>query len=165
MEIQVLPATSQHLPGILQIVNHAILYTTAIYDYAPRLPKDMETWFDDKQAAGWPVIVALLNGEVAGYGSYGTFRTKEGYKFTVEHSVYVADGHTGEGIGHLLLAELIGLAKAQGMHTMIGCIDADNAGSIAFHKKFGFKESGVLRESGFKFNRWLDLLFMQLMLK
>lgn len=125
----------------------------------------METWLLDKLAAHWPVIVAVQENEVLGYASYGTFRFKEGFKYTVEHSVYVADSHTGKGIGYKLLEQLIVLAKEQGMHTMIGCIDADNAGSITFHKKFGFTEAGILKQSGYKFERWLDLLFMQLLLK
>lgn len=165
MEITILPATPQHLTGILTIVNHSILHTTAVYDYAPRSYHDIEAWLLDKLAACWPVIVALQNDEVVGYASYGTFRFKEGFKYTVEHSVYVANGHTGKGIGYKLVEQLIVLAKAQGLHTMIGCIDADNAGSIAFHKKFGFTEAGILKQSGYKFDRWLDLLFMQLMLK
>jgi len=165
MEIKIVPATLQHLTGILAIVNHAILHTTAVYDYAPRSYQDMETWLLDKLAANWPVIVAEQDGEVLGYASYGTFRFKEGFKFTVEHSVYVADGNQGKGIGYKLVEQLIVLAKDQGLHTMIGCIDNDNAGSIAFHKKFGFKEAGVLYESGYKFDRWLDLLFMQLILR
>jgi len=164
MEINIVSATPHHLTGILQIVNDAILNTTAIYDYDARSYQDMETWLLDKLAAKWPVIVAEQNGVVLGYGSYGTFRFKEGFKYTVEHSVYVAEGQTGKGIGNLLLTELIAIAKQQGYHTMIGCIDADNAGSIAFHEKFGFINAGILRESGYKFGRWLDLQFMQLLL-
>jgi L-amino acid N-acyltransferase YncA len=165
MEITIMPATLKHLTGLLNIVNHAILHTTAVYDYAPRSYQDMEIWLLDKLAGNWPVIVAELNGEVLGYASYGTFRFKEGFKYTVEHSVYVANGLEGKGIGYRLVEQLIILANEQGLHTMIGCIDADNAGSIAFHKKFGFAEAGVLKQSGYKFDRWLDLLFMQLMLK
>ena len=100
-----------------------------------------------------------------GFGTYGTFREKIGYQYTVEHSVYVAEAFIGKGIGTLLLTELIQLAKSQGYHTMIGAIDADNGDSIAFHKKFGFVECGIIKEAAFKFNRWLDLLFMQLILK
>ena len=164
MEINIIPATLRHLTGILQIVNDAILNTTAIYDYDVRSYQDMETWLLDKLAANWPVIVAEQNGIVLGYSSYGTFRFKEGFKFTVEHSVYVAEGHSGKGIGKLLLTELIDNAKQQGLHAMIGCIDADNAGSIAFHEKFGFTDGGTLKQVGYKFNRWLDLQFMQLIL-
>jgi L-amino acid N-acyltransferase YncA len=158
-------ANSIHLPGILSIMNHNILHSTALYDYAPKSETDINQWYGEKLSANWPIIIAEENGVVMGYASYGTFRFKEGFKHTVEHSVYVAEGHTGKGIGQLLLAELISLAKAQNYHTMIGCIDAQNTSSIAFHKKFGFTEAGILKESGYKFGKWLDLLFMQLLLK
>ncbi|MGK4568688.1 N-acetyltransferase family protein [Flavobacterium sp. 3HN19-14] len=98
-------------------------------------------------------------------GSYGTFRIKAAYQFTVEHSVYVAEEFSGKGIGKLLLQQLIATAKEEGYHLMIGCIDADNSGSIAFHEKFGFEVTGHLKEVGFKFDRWLDLVLMQLVLK
>jgi L-amino acid N-acyltransferase len=162
--IQILSATTLHLSAILDIVNHNILHSTALYDYDIKPREYIETWHEDKQSAGWPVIVAIEDKQVVGYGTYGPFRFKDGYKFTVEHSVYVAGGHSGKGIGGQLLEELIRLAKEQGYHTMIGGIDAGNAGSIAFHKKHGFTEAGLLKETGFKFGRWLDLLFMQKML-
>jgi len=125
----------------------------------------MQAWFKEKKEQHWPVIVATLDDKIAGYGTYGTFRFKDGYKFTVEHSVYVSHQHTGIGIGKLLLAELISLAKQEGYHTMIGGIDAENKSSIEFHKKFGFTETGLLKEVGYKFDKWLDVQFMQLILK
>ena len=158
------PATPNDVPGILAIMNHNILHSTAVYDYDPKNVQEMEVWFQEKQEAGWPVIVADENGSVVGYATYGTFRYKQGYRFTVEHSVYVAESYAGKGIGKLLLSELITIAKASGYHTMIGGIDAQNTGSIAFHEKFGFKEAGTIKEAGFKFGRWLDVTFMQLML-
>jgi len=158
-------ATTEDLPAILDIVNYNILNSSSIYDYAERSIEVMQEWFRDKQAHHWPVIVAIKDEAVVGYGTYGTFRFKEGYKYTVEHSVYVSPHHIGKGIGKLLLAELITQAKEQGLHTMIGCIDADNKGSIDFHKKFGFVESGILKQVAYKFDRWLDLQFMQLILK
>lgn len=158
------PATPNDVPGILAIMNHNILHSTTVYDYDPKNVQEMEAWLQEKQEAGWPVIVADENGSVVGYGTYGTFRYKQGYRFTVEHSVYVAEGYAGKGIGKLLLSELITIAKASGYHTMIGGIDAQNTGSIAFHKKFGFKEAGTIKEAGFKFGRWLDVTFMQLIL-
>lgn len=160
----IIPATPSHLSEILAIVNHNILHSTALYDYDVKPQEYINTWYADKQSAGWPVIVAVENETVIGYGTYGPFRFKDGYKFTVEHSVYVADGHSGKGIGGQLLEELIRLATEQDYHTMIGGIDAGNASSIAFHKKYGFTEAGLLKETGFKFGRWLDLLFMQKML-
>ena len=99
-----------------------------------------------------------------GFGTYGTFREKIGYQFTVEHSIYVFDNFTGKGIGKLLLAALIELAKNQKLHAMIGAIDAENRSSIAFHEKFGFTLVGNIREVAFKFDRWLDLVLMQLIL-
>ena len=158
------PAKPNDVPGILAIMNHNILHSTAVYDYDPKNVQEIEAWFQEKQEAGWPVIVADENGSVVGYGTYGTFRYKQGYRFTVEHSVYVAESYAGKGIGKLLLSELITIAKASGYHTMIGGIDAQNTGSIAFHEKFGFKEAGTIKEAGFKFGRWLDVTFMQLML-
>jgi len=165
MEINVIRASSSHLPAILAIVNYNILNSTAVYDYSPKKLTDMEIWLQDKQQQNWPVMVAVEGNTVIGYGTYGTFRFKEGYKHTVEHSVYVSNDHIGKGIGKVLLSELIKLAKEQGFHTMIGGIDADNKESIAFHEKFGFIKVGLLRQVGFKFNRWLDVQFMQLMLK
>lgn len=164
MEINIIPAATPHIPQILEIVNYNILNSTAVYDYEPKTLAEMEVWYQDKMQQGWPVIVAVENDMVLGYGTYGTFRFKEGYKYTVEHSVYVSHEHTGKGIGKLLLAELIHLAKNQGYHAMIGGIDADNKGSIEFHKKFGFIEAGLLKEVGYKFDKWLDVQFMQLLL-
>ncbi len=157
-------ATEADLQGIMAIMNHNILHSTAVYDYEPKSETEILQWYNEKAGAGWPVIVAKEENKVMGYGSYGTFRFKDGFKFTVEHSVYVAEDQHGKGVGNVLIQELISLAKQQRYHTMIGCIDADNAGSIAFHKKYGFTEAGILKESGFKFGKWLDLLFMQLML-
>ena len=164
MNFNLTPATPRHLPEILEIVNYNILNSTAVYDYNPKTLADMEDWLQEKMENNWPVIVAVENETVIGYGTYGTFRFKEGYKYTVEHSVYVSNEHTGKGVGKLLLAELILLAKESGYHTMIGGIDADNKDSIEFHKKFGFVSVGLLKEVGFKFGRWLNVEFMQLIL-
>lgn len=165
MQITIRHAQLSDLQPILDIVNHNILHTTANYSYEPQTLEMQRQWLLDKQLHGFPVMVAELGNQVIGYGAYGTFREKIGYQFTVEHSVYVAQNHYGKGIGKLLMTELIRLARAQNLHVMIGAIDASNAESIAFHKKFGFTESGVIHQAGFKFGRWLDLLFMQLILK
>jgi L-amino acid N-acyltransferase YncA len=165
MQIITRHAALTDMQSILDIVNHAILYTTSNYNYEPQTLETQRQWFLDKQQHGFPVIVAESDGEVVGYGAYGTFREKIGYQYTVEHSVYVTQNHHGKGIGKLLITELIRLAKAQNLHVMIGAIDAANTESIAFHKKFGFSESGVIHQAGFKFGKWLDLLFMQLILK
>lgn len=159
------PAKSGDLDKILEIVNHSILHTTANYNYDIQTLEIQTKWFEDKKTKNMPVVVADLDGEVVGFGSYGQFREKIGYQYTVEHSVYVVDNVIGKGIGTKLLTELIRLAKEQGFHVMIGAIDGDNKGSIAFHEKFGFTAIGTIREVGYKFNHWLDLVFMRLILK
>ncbi|RZJ68301.1 MAG: N-acetyltransferase family protein [Flavobacterium sp.] len=164
MEFSIRNANESDVPGILGIVNHAILHTTANYNYAPQLLADQQLWFAEKTKKNNPILVADYDGKVIGFSTYGTFREKIGYQFTVEHSVYVADGFSGNGIGKALLQKLISVAKEQGYHNMIGGIDASNSGSIAFHKKFGFEECGIIKDAAFKFDRWLDLMFMQLLL-
>jgi phosphinothricin acetyltransferase len=150
--------------AILDIINYNILNATALYDYTIRTLEQQEAILEAKLQSGFPVIVAENNGEVVGFGMYSEFRFREAYKFTVEHSVYVSHNHQGLGIGKLLLTELIQLAKQQGLHTMIGVIDAENQNSIDFHHQFGFKTVGIIKESGFKFERWLDSVFVQLIL-
>jgi phosphinothricin acetyltransferase len=151
--------------AILSIINYNILNATALYDYTIRSLEQQEAILETKLQSGFPVIVAENNGEVVGFGMYAEFRFREAYKYTVEHSVYVQQDNQGLGIGKLLLTELIQLAKQQGLHTMIGVIDAENQNSIDFHHQFGFKTVGIVKESGFKFNRWLDSVFVQLILE
>jgi L-amino acid N-acyltransferase YncA len=158
-------ATIDDVPAILDIVNYSILHTTANYHYEVLPLQTQLDWFADKQAKNYPVIVADYNGKAIGFATYGMFREKIGYQYTVEHSVYVAESFIGKGVGGQLLSELIKLAKREGHHVMVGGIDAENAGSIAFHKRYGFTENGIIKEAGFKFGRWLDLLFMQLILE
>ena len=166
METIIRSARIEDIETILEIVNDAILKTTAIYDYDVRTLNDQISWFQEKQKQNFPVIVATdENDKVLGFGTYGTFRMKIGFKFTVEHSLYVKEGHSGKGIGKAILLELIALAKAQKTHVIVGCIDTDNTESIEFHEKFGFKKAGILKESGYKFDRWLDLQFVQLILE
>ncbi len=165
MNVILRKATAKDVAQILEIVNYAIVHTTSNYLYDVQTLATQMEWFEDKRSKKFPVIVAEYNGVAIGFGTYGTFREKTGYQYTVEHSVYVSNEFIGKGIGKLLLTELITLAKSEGYHTMIGGIDAANSGSIAFHKKLGFVETGIIREVGFKFGKWLDLQFVQLLLK
>ncbi len=165
MEIKLRAYQTSDTQAILDIINYNILNSTALYDYNTRSYEQQKTILEDKLAKKFPVIVAELDGVVAGFGMYSEFRFREAYKFTVEHSVYVNNDFHGKGIGKLLLAELITLAKKQGLHTMIAVIDAENQSSVDFHEKFGFKTVGIIKESGFKFDRWLHSVFMQLILK
>ena len=164
MEIQIRAYQTEDTEAILDIINHNILHSTSLYDYSVRSFEQQKAILEEKIQKGFPVIVAENKGEVLGFGMYSEFRFREAYQFTVEHSVYVAENYLGKGIGKLLLSELIVLAKAQKLHTMIGVIDSENQNSIAFHEQFGFKIVGTIKESGYKFDRWLDSVFMQLLL-
>jgi phosphinothricin acetyltransferase len=164
MEIKIRPYQIEDTQAILEIINYNILNSTALYDYEPRTLENQIAIFDDKLKIGFPIIVATENEIVVGFGYYSEFRFREAYKFTVEHSVYAHPNHIGKGIGKLILENLIDLAKAQNLHTMIGVIDSENQGSIDFHKKFGFEIAGTIKDSGFKFDRWLHSVFVQKML-
>jgi len=150
--------------AILDIINYNILNSTALYDYKPRTLENQIAIFEEKLKKGFPIIVAIDNETLVGFGYYSEFRFREAYKFTVEHSVYAHPNYIGKGIGKLILENLIKLAKLQKLHTMIGVIDAENQSSIEFHKKFGFEIAGTIKDSGFKFDRWLHSVFMQKML-
>jgi len=164
MEIQIRPYQTEDAAEILEIINYNILNSTALYDYEPRTLENQISIFQDKLDKGFPIVVAISNKSVVGFGYYSEFRFREAYKFTVEHSVYAHPNQLGKGIGKLILDNLIHLAKAQKLHTMIGVIDSENQSSIEFHKKFGFEIAGTIKESGYKFNRWLHSIFMQKML-
>ena len=155
----------RHAAAILEIFNEAILHSTALYDYRPRTAENMVSWFQAREAGGFPVIgVESETGKLMGFASYGTFRAFPAYKYSVEHSVYVQKNHRGKGIGLALLERLIAAARAQDLHVMVGGIDAENAASIALHCKLGFSHAGTIRQAGFKFGRWLDLAYYQLIL-
>jgi phosphinothricin acetyltransferase len=150
---------------ILAIFNDAILNSTALYDYKPRTPVVMATWFDIKKKGNYPVLGFVTEaGELMGFGSYGPFRAWPAYKYTIEHSLYVAAKYRGQGLGKRLLKEIISAAQSQEYHTLIGGIDAQNSVSIRLHESLGFRRAGTIREAGFKFGRWLDLEFYQLIL-
>ncbi|MES2574745.1 MAG: N-acetyltransferase family protein [Bacteroidota bacterium] len=165
MEIQIRPYQTEYTQAILDIINHTILHSTALYDYNIRSYEQQRNILEEKINKNFPVIVAELNNQVVGFGMYSEFRFREANKFTVEHSLYVDENFHCKGIGKLLLQELIALAQKQKLHTMIAVIDSENQGSIEFHEKFGFKTTGIIRESAYKFDRWLDSVFMQLILE
>ena len=163
--INIRSAEDSDLPEILVIYNEVILNTTAVYSYQPHTLEMRKTWFDTRQKDGLPVFVAETEGRVAGFSSYGPFRAWPAYKYTVENSVYVAEEQRGKGIGKLLIAPLIETARAADLHAIIAGIDASNIGSIQLHRSFGFEEVAHFKQVGFKFGRWLDLKFMELLLR
>jgi len=164
MKIELRPYTTSDCDAILDIINFNILNSTALYDYHPRTLAQQKVIFDDKLQKDFPILVAVLDNKIVGFGYYSEFRFREAYRFTVEHSVYVHPDYQGLKIGHQLLEALIETAKNQKLHTMIAVIDSENQGSVKFHEKLGFETVGIIKESGFKFNRWLHSVFMQKML-
>ncbi len=155
--------SEEYASQILEIFNDAILNSTALYDYKPWTMNTMRLWFETKRQHNFPVI-GLLNdsGTLMGFASYGQFRIRPAYKYTIENSLYVHRNFRGQGLGKILLTQLIENAKAQQYHCIVGVIDAENAVSIGLHEKFGFKNVGTFKEVGYKFGKWLDATFMQL---
>ncbi|MFE8102047.1 N-acetyltransferase family protein [Brenneria goodwinii] len=157
---------ARHAQQILDIFNEAIINSTALYDYKPRPLESMTAWFASRTAGGFPIIgYEDEQGRLLGFATYGSFRDRPAYKYSVEHSLYIHKDHRGKGLGKLLLQQLIAAAKAQGMHTLIAGIDAENSVSVALHEKLGFHHAGTIPQAAFKFGRWLDLVFYQLILE
>lgn len=169
--MRIIPCDRSHAAAIREIVNEVILTSTAVYDYEPRPLAVVEDWLAARLASGRPVLGAVdptaVGGtaELIGYASYGPFRPFAAYRYTVEHSVHVASGHRGRGIGRALLHQLVSLAQGQGIRTIVGGIDAANEPSRALHRSLGFEPAGTIRQAGYKFGRWLDLEFWQLVLE
>jgi L-amino acid N-acyltransferase YncA len=154
-----------HSHEILAILNDSILNSTALYDYKARSLASMVDWFDTKQQANLPVLgVTNLSNELMGFATYGSFRAWPANKYSVEHSVYIHPDHRGQGLAFMLMQRLIARALQQQYHTMIAGIDVSNPASIHLHQKLGFSHAGTIKHAGFKFGRWLDLGFYQLLL-
>ncbi len=154
-------ATEADLPAILAIYNDAVAHTTAIWTETLVDLENRRAWVHERQGRGFPVLVADEGGGAAGYGTFGEFNPRDGYRLTVEHSIYVAEGARGRGLGKALLVALIEEARKLGKQSMVGGIDAANADSIRLHAKLGFVEVGRLPRVGTKFGRSLDLVLMQ----
>jgi len=166
MEFQLKQCTEKQLPEILEIFNEAILNSTALYDYKTRTIEMMYAWYDDKLNGNYPIIGAFNQDDtLLGFATYGMFRVRPAYKYTVEHSVYVRSDMRGHGIGKVLLKEIIKKAEEQDFHVLVGGIDASNTVSIKLHEKEGFVFCGLIKQAGYKFGKWLDLAFYQLILK
>jgi phosphinothricin acetyltransferase len=161
MTVVVRPATDPDLPAILAIYNDAVRHTTAIWNDAEVDLENRRAWMEGRLRLGYPVLVGEVDGAVVAYGSFGDFRAFEGYRHTVEHSVYVAEGARRRGVASALITALAERAGALGKHVMVAGIAADNEASLRLHRKLGFVETGRMPEVGLKFGRWLDLVLMQ----
>lgn len=155
-------AKKEDLNAILAIYNDAIINTTAVYTYKPQTIDERIAWFETKQRNHEPIFVFEENGSVLGFATFGSFRPRPAYQYTIEHSIYVDASARGKGIASQLLQRLIVEAKAKGYRTLVAGIDASNEASIKLHQKFAFKHAGTLTNVGFKFNQWLDLAFYEL---
>jgi len=157
-------ASRQDLPQILAIYNEVIRNSTAVFSGEEFTAARGDTWYDTKMERGFPMIVARDASGITGFGTFGEFRAWPGYRHSVEHSVHVRSDRRGQGVGRALLVELVARATELRKHVMIAGIDADNAVSIGLHLSLGFTRVGHFHEVGFKFGRWLDLVFMQCIL-
>lgn len=163
--MQVRLANENDLEQLLNIYNDIILNTTAVYQYQLHTLQMRKEWFETKQQQGFPVFVAEDNDRIVGFSTLGTFRNWQAYKYSVENSIYVASDDRGKGVGKLLMSPLITAAIQMDMHTIIAGIDATNEASLRLHKRFGFEEVAYFKQVGYKFGRWLDLKFLQLILE
>jgi phosphinothricin acetyltransferase len=151
------------LPGVLDIYNDAVLNTTAIWNEQPVDLANRQAWFEARKLQAYPILVAVGDdGQVLGYSSFGDWRPFEGFRHTVEHSVYVRGDQRGKGLGPLLMKALIARARLCDKHIMVAAIESGNAASISLHERLGFSTTGQMPQVGTKFGRWLDLTFMQL---
>lgn len=157
-------AGERDLPAILAIYNDAVRETTAIWNEVIVDLDNRRQWMLERQGKNYPVLVAEIDGQTVGYASYGDWRPHDGYRHTREHSIYVDKALRGRGIGKAMLKALTGEARSRGVHVLIGCIEAENAGSIALHQSLGFRHVGTFRQVGQKFGRWLDLACLELVL-
>ena len=152
------------LPRILAITNHAILTGTALWTITPATLATRAAWMTERRAAGQPVLVVVEDGRVQGFGAYGPFRPHDGFRHTVEHSLYIDPAAQRRGHGQAMLSALVARATQAGLHAMVGGIAAENAASIALHARSGFTVAARLPEVGAKFGRWLDLVFVHRLL-
>jgi phosphinothricin acetyltransferase len=161
-QVEIRDASEADLPGVLDIYNDAVANTTAIWNETLVDLVNRQEWLAARRARGFPVLVAVVDGKVAGYASYGDWRAFDGYRHTVEHSVYVHRDARGLGIGRSLMRALITRAAQAGVHVMIAAVEAENTASIRLHESLGFRVVGRFSEVGTKFGRWLDLTCLEL---
>jgi phosphinothricin acetyltransferase len=163
-ELIIRDANEDDLPAILDIYNDVILNTTAVYSELPHTLQMRKDWYQERINNNFPVFVAVMDNEIAGFCSFGHFRAWPCYRYTAELSVYVSALRRGKGISKLMLQSLIERAGQMNIHALLAGISADNEISINLHQSFGFVEVGHFKEVGYKFGRWLDLKFLELIL-
>jgi phosphinothricin acetyltransferase len=159
--MQIRDAVEADFVEVTAIYNEILTHSTAIYNDRPATVEDRLAWWRARREQGYPFLVATDGNSIAGYATFGDFRSWPGYRFTVEGTVHIHSSTRGQGVGTKLLTELIQQAGVLGKHTMIAGVDSENTASLAFLERFGFERAGKLREVGYKFDRFLDLIFLQ----
>jgi L-amino acid N-acyltransferase len=159
--MEVRDATESDIESVTEIYNEVLKTSTAIYSDRPASVEERMAWWKGRVAEGYPVLVAVEGEVVAGFASFGDFRSSPGYRFTVEHTVHVGSGYRGRGVGTALVRKLVERARAAGKHVVVGGVDAENEGSLRFHERMGFERVAHFKEVGFKFGGFLDLVFVQ----
>lgn len=158
------PADLGHIPAIRDIYNDAVNNSTAVWTSIPSTLQERTAWWHSRQNSNFPVLVARIDQQILGYASYGAFRASDGYRHTAELSIYIRSEERSKGIGSALMRALIDEARYNEIHVLIGAVEAQNTASLRLHEAFGFTQSGYLPQVGYKFDRWLDLILMQLIL-
>jgi phosphinothricin acetyltransferase len=159
--MQIREAVEADFEEIISIYNEVVLSSTATFNDRPATKQERMLWWKSRQEQGYPVLVAIVGQCVVGFASFGDFRPWPGYRFTVEGTVYIGSRCRREGIGTELLNALVAQARYLGKHVMMAGVDAENVPSLRFLEKFGFERVGHLHEVGYKFDRFLDLIFLQ----
>ncbi len=160
--MEVRTAAQGDLPAIQSIYSHHVLHGLATFEEIPPDLEEMRQRHRDITSRGLPYLAAVERGEVLGYGYCAPYRARSAYRYALEDSIYIRDGHLGKGIGSRILGELVRLSEALGYRQVIAVIgDSANIGSIALHARLGFLRVGTLRSTGFKFGRWVDSVLMQ----
>jgi phosphinothricin acetyltransferase len=162
-DVSIRLATEADVAAINAIYNHYVRTSVCTYQETEDTLEDRIAWLRAHTPDYFPATVAEMNGEVVGFGSLSPFRARSAYRFTVENAIYVRHDLHGRGIGRRLLADLIERSRLAGHKSIIAVIDAEQSGSIALHEAFGFVVCGELKQAGYKFDRWLDVVFMQLL--
>jgi phosphinothricin acetyltransferase len=166
-ELVVRDAVLDDMPALRDIYNALVPSTTVAWTEVPETLRQRQAWFRGQQRAGFPVLVAALDGgdgEVVGFAAYGSFRGAgrwPGYRLTVEHTIHVREDHWGAGTGRRLLEALVDRARDAGLHVMVGAVDGANDASLRFHERLGFTEVGRMPQVGVRFGQWLDLVLVQ----
>lgn len=155
-------AERNDVPAMREIFNEVLLNSNSIYREEEVDLAERYAWFDEKMEHGYPLFGAYEGDKLIGYAGYGSWRAAQGYRKTVELTIYVDNKYRGTGVGSLLMQTIINQAKSDGYHVMLGAIDAENKSSIEFHKRFGFIETARMPEVALKHGQWLNLVFMQL---